>query len=157
MNPDDMIVRTKRTRLGWLIDALLTALAWIGFGYLCVTGLQAVLRHANAGPDVPFWSALLPTAGTLSIYVVVGLFNGVVLLTWALYNQYRFSGLDRRKPIPALRDDELARSFNVSGQQLSALQRAKVAVVDHEGDGTIADVHLPQAVHVPARETSAVN
>lgn len=39
MNPDDMIIRTKRTRAGWLIDALLTALAWIGFGYLCVTGL----------------------------------------------------------------------------------------------------------------------
>ncbi|MBO4121747.1 poly-beta-1,6-N-acetyl-D-glucosamine biosynthesis protein PgaD [Cupriavidus gilardii] len=157
MNPDDMIIRTKRTRVGWLIDALLTALAWIGFGYLCVTGLLAVLRHANAGPDVPFWSALLPTAGTLSIYVVVGLFNGVVLLTWALYNQYRFSGLDRRKPIPALRDDELARSFKVSGEQLRALQKAKVAVVDHEGDGTIADVHLPQPVQVPARETSAVN
>ena len=49
MNPDDMIVRTKRTRLGWLIDALLTALAWIGFGYLCVTGLLAVLRRRRHG------------------------------------------------------------------------------------------------------------
>ena len=142
MNPDRMIIRTPRSRLGWLLDALLTAIAWIGFGYLCITGVNAVLEHANAGPEVPFWSALLPTMGTLSIYVVVGLINGIVLLSWALYNQLRFRGLDRRKAIPALRSDELARSFGVSGQRLAELQKAKIAVVDHEADGAIADLRL---------------
>jgi biofilm PGA synthesis protein PgaD len=145
MNPhsDDLIVRTPRSRLGWLFDALLTAVAWIGFGYLCVTGVRAILEEADGGVGVPVWSAMLPTMGTLTLYVVVAVFNGVVLLAWARYNQYRFSGLDRRKVIPALRNDELARSFALSAPRLDALQRAKVAVVDHEADGTIAAVRLP--------------
>ncbi len=140
---EDLIVRSPRSRLGWVIDALLTAVAWIGFGWLCVTGIQAILEASSAGPGVPAWSALLPTMSTLTLYVVVGVFNGVVLLTWAIYNQYRFSGLDRRKAIPALRDEELARSFALSMPRLAALQQAKIAVVDHEADGTIAAVRLP--------------
>lgn len=145
MNPqsEDLIVRTSRSRLGWVIDALLTAVAWIGFGWLCATGIHAILQEAKAGPGVPVWSALLPTMSTLTLYVVVGVFNGVVLLTWAIYNQYRFSGLDRRKAIPALRNDELARSFALPMPRLAALQQAKIAVVDHEADGTIAAVRLP--------------
>lgn len=142
MNPDDMIIRTPRARPAWLLDALLTALAWLAFAYLCVTGLVAVLRKDEAGPEVPFWSALVPTMDTLVIYVVVAVFNAIVLLAWARYNQHRFSGRDRRKPIPALDHDELARSFRLPVQQLGALQRAKVAIVDHDVDGTIADVRL---------------
>lgn len=142
MNPIDMIIRTPRSRWRWLLDAALTAVAWIGFGLLCVTGVLAILEEASAGPGVPFWSAMLPTMGTLSLYVVVSLINGVVLLSWALYNQFRFAGLDRRKPIPALENDELARSFCLPMHRLDALQRAKVAIVAHENDGAIADVYV---------------
>lgn len=142
MNPNDMIIRTPRSHWRWLLDAVLTALAWIGFGLLCVTGMLAILEEAGTGPGVPLWSAMLPTMGTLSLYVVVGLANGVVLLSWALYNQFRFAGMDRRKPIPALANDELARSFSLPVHRLDVLQRAKVAIVAHENDGAIADVYV---------------
>ncbi|TWG88903.1 biofilm PGA synthesis protein PgaD [Cupriavidus gilardii J11] len=142
MNPDEMIVRSQRSRLGWLIDALLTALAWIGFGWLCASGVHAVLQAADSGPGVPVLSALLPTMDTLAIYVVVAVINGIVLLAWARYNQYRFSGLDRRRAIPALGKEELARSFGVSAQRLQAMQEAKVVVVVHQEDGGILDVRL---------------
>lgn len=142
MNPDDLIIRTPRSRWRWLLDAVLTAIAWASFGYLCVTGVVAILEETRAGVGVPFWSAMLPTMGTLSAYVLVGLVNSVLLLAWALYNQFRFAGLDRRKPIPALQRDELARSFGMAAHLLEALHRAKVAIVAHEHDGTIADVYL---------------
>ncbi|MBY4895432.1 poly-beta-1,6-N-acetyl-D-glucosamine biosynthesis protein PgaD [Cupriavidus sp. AU9028] len=143
MNPQDLIIHSRRSRPGWLLDALLTALAWLGFVYLCVTGLAAVLRHAEVrGPGVPFWEAMLPTMGTLTVYAVVAAINGVVLLAWARYNQHRFSGMDRRRPLPALRQDELADSFALSPQRLQELQRAKVAIVAHREDGAIAQVQL---------------
>ncbi|NUT13533.1 MAG: poly-beta-1,6-N-acetyl-D-glucosamine biosynthesis protein PgaD [Cupriavidus sp.] len=140
MKPESMIIRTRGARLRWLFDAVLTALAWAGFFYLGASGIRAILEEASAGPDVPFWAALLPTMGTLTVYVLVGLFNGIVLLSWALYNQYRFAGLDRRKPLPALHIDELARSFGLPGQRVRALQMAKVAVVDHTHEGEVAEV-----------------
>ncbi|MDK3024233.1 poly-beta-1,6-N-acetyl-D-glucosamine biosynthesis protein PgaD [Cupriavidus taiwanensis] len=140
MKPESMIIRTRGSRLRWLLDALLTALAWAGFFYLGASGIRAILHEASAGPGVPFWAALLPTMGTLTVYVLVGLFNGIVLLSWALYNQYRFAGLDRRKPLPALRIDELARSFGLPGQRVRALQLAKVAVVEHTQEGEVAEV-----------------
>lgn len=142
MNPDELIVRTERSRLGWLFDALLTALAWIGFAWLCASGIRAVLEAANSGPGVPALSALLPTMDTLTVYVVVAVINGIVLLAWARYNQYRFSGLDRRRALPALANEELARSFGVSAQRLEAMQVAKVVVVEHQEDGGISDVRM---------------
>ncbi len=158
MNPDGMIIRTTRSRLGRLLDAFLTILAWLGFSYLCAAGIRAVLQETGAGPGVPFWSALLPTMGTLTLYILVGLFNGIVLLVWALYNQYRFAGLDRRKPVAALGGEELARSFGLCEQRLAALHQAKVAVVGHENDGTIAALHLSAPLapgDVPARAVVA--
>ena len=142
MQSDDMIIHSKRTRLGWLIDTLLTALAWAGFVWLCVSGIRAVLRAGSGGPGVPGWSALLPTMDTLTVYVVVAVINGVVLLAWARYNLFLFVCMERRRAIPALRKDELARSFGVSPQRLDALQRAKVAVVVHEEDGGSLDVRM---------------
>lgn len=142
MNPDDLIVRTPRSRLGWLIDAVLTALAWVAFVWLCVSGLLAIFREANAGPAVPGWGALMPTMGTLTLYVVVGMINGVILLAWARYNQYRFAGLQRRAAVPPLANEELAQSFGLPVQRLAALHQAKIAVVEHEPDGAIANVRL---------------
>ncbi|MCY1220374.1 Biofilm PGA synthesis protein PgaD [compost metagenome] len=142
MNPDHMIIRTRRAPLRRAFDAVLTALAWIGFFYLFASGIRDILMEASAGPDVPFWSAMMPTMGTLSVYVLVGVFNGVVLLVWALYNQVRFAGMDRRKPLPPLGGDELVASFGLPGQGLEALQQAKVAVIDHDHDGGIAGVRL---------------
>ncbi|MFJ4292659.1 poly-beta-1,6-N-acetyl-D-glucosamine biosynthesis protein PgaD [Cupriavidus sp. NPDC089707] len=142
MHPENMIIRTRRAPLRWAFDAVLTALAWIGFFYLFASGIRDILLEASSGPDVPFWSALMPTMGTLSVYVLVGVFNGVVLLLWALYNQFRFAGMDRRKPLPPLGDDELVASFGLPGQRVEALQQAKAAVIDHDHDGGIAGVRL---------------
>lgn len=150
MNPEDLIICTPRSRWRWLLDAVLTAIAWVGFGYLCATGILAILEETRARVGVPFLSAMLPTMGTLSVYVVVGLVNSVVLLAWALYNQFRFAGLDRRKPIPALQHDELARSFGLPPDRLEALHCAKVAIVAHEHDGTIADVYVSSSRIDPA-------
>ncbi|QRQ85434.1 poly-beta-1,6-N-acetyl-D-glucosamine biosynthesis protein PgaD [Cupriavidus oxalaticus] len=142
MNPDHMIIRTRRAPLRRAFDAVLTALAWTGFFYLFASGIRDILLEASAGPDVPFWSAMMPTMGTLSVYVLVGVFNGVVLLVWALYNQVRFAGMDRRKPLPPLGDDELVASFGLPGQRVRSLQQARVAVIDHDHDGGIAGVRL---------------
>ncbi|MBP0639276.1 poly-beta-1,6-N-acetyl-D-glucosamine biosynthesis protein PgaD [Cupriavidus sp. AcVe19-6a] len=142
MHPENMIIRTRRAPLRRAFDAVLTALAWAGFFYLFASGIRDILVGASTGLDVPFWSAMMPTMGTLSVYVLVGVFNGVLLLVWALYNQIRFAGMDRRKPLPPLADDELVASFGLPGQRVDALQQARVAVIDHDHDGGIAGVRL---------------
>lgn len=158
MNPDNMIIRTRRAPLRRAFDAVLTALAWTGFFYLFASGIRDILVEAATGLDVPFWSALMPTMGTLSVYVLVGVFNGVVLLVWALYNQVRFAGMDRRKPLPPLDDDELVASFGLPGARVQSLQQAKVAVIDHDHDGGIAGVRLGYEWSVaPVRPAAAAS
>ena len=63
---------------------------------------------------------------------------------WAVYNHLRFRGKDRRQPIDALTDHQLAMSFAVTPQQLAQLRGARVAVIHHSGDGEIRGIEAPR-------------
>lgn len=139
-----MLINTPRTRLGALIDAFLTVLGWLAFVYLFGIGIVGILRAGGEGPDVAVASRFLPTLGTLSVYVLVAMFNAAVLIMWALYNYFRFAGLDRRRPLPAVTAEQLAHSFEISEKEIHQLRAARVAVLRHRPDGKIENILLSQ-------------
>lgn len=144
-----MIIQTPRSRLHAAVDTLLTALAWIGFIYLLGAGLWEMFQGGREqGPDIPVVSVLLPSLGTLGIYLVVALFNAGILLVWARYNAIRYGGLDRRQaPLP-LTDAQLAQSFGVHLLLRMRLAGAKAMTVHHTAEGHIhsIDFHIEEAI-----------
>lgn len=141
-----MIITTQRSRAGYLFDLALTAFGWFAFVYLFGAGILAILRGAADGPEAPLLPVFLPTVQTLRGYALLAVVNAAVLVAWAVYNHRRFSGKDRRKPIRALTDQRLAKSFAVSAEQLAQLRAARVAVIHHGGAGQIEgiDHRLPR-------------
>ncbi|CAB3921619.1 poly-beta-1,6-N-acetyl-D-glucosamine biosynthesis protein PgaD [Achromobacter deleyi] len=139
-----MIITTQRSRAGYLFDLLLTAVGWFAFVYLFGSGIAAILRGAASGPQAPLWPTFLPTLHTLAGYALLALANAAVLVAWAVYNHLRFRGKDRRQPIDALNDHQLAMSFAVTPQQLAQLRGARVAVIHHSGDGEIRGIEAPR-------------
>lgn len=130
-----MIINTSRSRAGLLFDAFLTLIGWMAFLYLFGTGILAILRGAADGPQASLVPTFLPTLGTLSTYAVIALVNAGILVGWAVYNQRRFAGLDRRKPIESAGITQIARSFSVTVSEVSRLRAAKAVTVHHDAGG----------------------
>jgi len=133
-----MIITTSRSRVGFLLDALLTIIGWLAFIYLFGTGILAILRGAAGGPEASLVPTFLPTIGTLSTYVIIALVNAAILICWAAYNHWRFAGLDRRRPINLAGVAQMARSFSVTVDEVSRFRTAKVLTVHHTAKGDIS-------------------
>ncbi|MGV2909753.1 poly-beta-1,6-N-acetyl-D-glucosamine biosynthesis protein PgaD [Achromobacter sp. AGC25] len=139
-----MIITTQRSRAGYLVDLLLTAVGWFAFAYLFGSGIVAILRAAAGGPDVALWPVFLPTARTLWGYGLLALANAAILVGWAVYNHRRFGGKARRKPIRPLSDHRLAQSFAVTAAQLADLRTSQISIIHHGPDGDIQQIEKSQ-------------
>ncbi|MFY0479087.1 poly-beta-1,6-N-acetyl-D-glucosamine biosynthesis protein PgaD [Achromobacter marplatensis] len=139
-----MIITTQRSRAGYLVDLLLTAVGWFAFVYLFGSGIVAILRAAAGGPDVALWPVFLPTVRTLWGYGLLAVANAAILVAWAVYNHRRFGGKDRRKSIRPLSDHRLALSFAVTATQLAELRAAQVSIIHHGPDGDIQQIEKSQ-------------
>jgi len=97
------LIFTERRLLPRIIDVLLTLIAWVGFLYLIYKGLITALAHSPYMGVRPFFTTL----DTVTFYILVALVNGLVLIGWAKYNQFRLR-VERRSRRPGLEDHELA-------------------------------------------------
>lgn len=149
-----MIIYTPRSRVGYLLDVVLTLIAWIAFFYLLAGGILAILEGRLRGPDVPFWGAFLPTIGTLSSYVLVAAINAAILVGWAVYNHWRFGGVDRRKSPPPVRIAQLAHSFMLVPNTIREACAAKIMVIHHDEAGRITRITKKED---KTRESAAMN
>jgi len=133
-----MIITTQRTRAGYFLDVLLTALGWLIFFLLFIVGIVAIIRAEMQGPDAPFLPPLLLSSiHTLLSYMVIVVAFAIILMLWAKYNQYRSAGKNRRKPPSPLTRERLCASFSVSDRQIDEMQGERVLRVEHAGDGAI--------------------
>lgn len=131
----DPLIFTAR---GWLprtLDFLLTLFGWCGFIWLFTTGLLHVVQTQPFSGPRPLASGL----GTLLLYIAVVLFNALLLIGWAKYNQWRFR-VERRRRRPGLEPVEVAQSFAISPQDLSLMSRSELLRVHHDNDGHITQV-----------------
>ncbi|NVZ20919.1 poly-beta-1,6-N-acetyl-D-glucosamine biosynthesis protein PgaD [Pseudomonas costantinii] len=143
------LVRTRQNSVMWIIDVLLTLLAWGGLIWLLARGITAMLEtHGGPRLDAPIFSAL----NTLQVYLWIALFNAVILISWARYQQHRGRKFaQRRAEANALSDKHLSESFKLGDGELEQLRRPGVLVIHNDEEGGVEGVksHVSRDVEHP--------
>ncbi|MFT0140419.1 poly-beta-1,6-N-acetyl-D-glucosamine biosynthesis protein PgaD [Alcanivoracaceae bacterium MT1] len=135
------LIFTERRLLPRLIDVVLTLIAWVGFGYLIYQGVvTALTENPNIGPR-PIFSTL----NTVSLYLVIALVNACLLIIWAKYNQFRFSGEERRSRAQDLTLEDLAENFQLSSELAQELASGCWMRIHHDDHGTIVALDIRQS------------
>lgn len=132
------LVRTRQRKVMWIIDVLLTLMAWAGLIWLLARGITSMLEtHGGPRFDAPIFAAL----NTLQIYLWIALLNAVILISWARYQQHRGRKFaQRRAEAKALSDQNLNESFSLGEGDLEQLRRPGVLVIHNDEDGGVAEV-----------------
>jgi len=141
-----MIITTRRSRLRYLFDLLLTALGWVMFFYLFGAGILNILKGRAQGQDAPFLpQELRDSLGTLAGYTVLMLVFAVIFILWFQYNEhfgkYGKYGRYRRQKVPAVSGEQLRRNLDVTPVQFDTAQSARVMVVQHDDKGAVIAVN----------------
>lgn len=156
VNTATMVIRTQRSKLRYVLDVVLTLLAWLAFVYLFAQGIWAVGTGRMEGLDMPFISRARPSMGTLSTYALAMLLQGLLLVLWALYNWGRFGSKQRRNADIAVSDESLTHLYGIDPSTLQRLRIQPVSVIYHTPDGSIAAVEpLWTAARKPSIQTQS--
>ncbi|MCF5721739.1 poly-beta-1,6-N-acetyl-D-glucosamine biosynthesis protein PgaD [Pseudomonas syringae] len=143
------LVRTRQRSIMWIIDVLLTLMAWAGLAWLLARGINSMLEtHGGPRIEAPIFAAL----NTLQIYLWIALFNAVILVSWARYQQRKGRKFaQRRAQANALTDQNLSKSFSLGEGDLEQLRRPGVLVIHNDEEGGVADVksHVSRDVEKP--------
>ncbi|MBP1127101.1 MULTISPECIES: poly-beta-1,6-N-acetyl-D-glucosamine biosynthesis protein PgaD [Pseudomonas] len=132
------LVRTRQHAVMWLIDVALTLLAWGGLVWLLARGIDAMLEtHGGPRIEAPIFAAL----NTLQIYLWIAVFNALILVSWARYQQRKGRKFaQRRAQANALSDQHLSESFNLAEGDLEQLRRPGVLVIHNDEEGGVGEV-----------------
>jgi biofilm PGA synthesis protein PgaD len=132
------IIRTRQRPFLVVIDIVLTVLAWVGLLYLLALGLLPLI-DSHAGPRI--YASFFDALGTLQIYLWVALFNAVILITWARYQQRKSKSFaQRRLPAPVVDDQGLSKSFKLTGDRLAKLRTSGSMTIHNDQDGDVSHV-----------------
>lgn len=142
------LIFTPRCGLAYVIELLVTMLLWAAFVYLFFHRVMDSVAQTSLRNAVESANLLSASTGSLTLYALIGLVNGVIIVAWAKYNAYRGKE-ERRKPIPHLRADELAASFGISPTVLHSMYATRIMTVHHDEHGAIANVE-PGSPHSKA-------
>lgn len=143
------LVRTRQSTVMWLIDVLLTLLAWAGLIWLLARGMTSML-DTHGGPR--FQAPIFAAINTLQIYLWVAVFNALILISWARYQQRRGRQFARRRAeAKALTDKTLSESFSLTEGELEQLRRPGVLVIHNDEKGHVSEVkaHISRDVEKP--------
>ncbi len=143
------LIRTPQRPVMQAIDIFLTLLAWAGLVILLVRGLVPML-DSQGGPriEAPIFAAL----NTLQIYLWIALFNALLLIVWARYQQRRGKRFAQRRAAgKALSDHGLSESFRLAAGELDLLRRPGVLVIHNDQEGGVQAVtaHLSREERRP--------
>lgn len=143
------LIRTRQNSLMWIIDVVLTLLAWAGLIWLLARGINAMLEtHGGPRIEAPIFAAL----NTLQIYLWIALFNALILVTWARYQQRKGRKFaQRRAEANALSDKNLSESFKLGEGDLEQLRKPGVLVIHNDEEGGVEEVksHVSRDVEKP--------
>ncbi|WLI12435.1 MULTISPECIES: poly-beta-1,6-N-acetyl-D-glucosamine biosynthesis protein PgaD [Pseudomonas] len=132
------IIRTRQRPFLIVIDVFFTVLAWIGLLYLLMRGLWPLI-DTHDGPRID--ASLFDALGTLQIYLWVALFNAVILIGWARYQQRKSKSFaQRRLPAPVVDDQGLSKSFKLTGDRLEKLRTPGSMTIHNNQDGDVSHV-----------------
>jgi biofilm PGA synthesis protein PgaD len=143
------LIRTRQNTVMWIVDVVLTLLAWAGLIWLLARGINAMLEtHGGPRIEAPIFAAL----NTLQIYMWIALFNALILVSWARYQQRKGRKFaQRRAEANALSDKNLSESFKLGEGDLEQLRRPGVLVIHNDEEGGVEEVksHVSRDVEKP--------
>lgn len=123
--------------------AAITLMFWFVYLYLWQPLISLVLWASGLGlayHEMVGLGGYLGLGQVLGAYGLIILAVAVVYLGWALFNYYRFRGLERREAQTIVSLQESAQFFGVEPEELSAWreQRSLLLYHDQNGDLTLA-------------------
>lgn len=133
------IIRTRQRPFLVIVDIFFTVLAWIGLLYLMIRGLWPLVM-THGGPRLVD-SSFLDALGTLQIYLWVALFNAALLISWARAQKRKSKSFaQRRASVPVAGDEELSKSFKLTGDRLERMRQLGTMVIHNDEAGDVSDV-----------------
>lgn len=136
INASTMVIRSQRGHWRFLLDCVLTALAWLAFALLFARGIWSIATKNRDGIEMPFLSGIAPTVSDLGIYILAMLLHGGLLILWARYNYLRFRG-KRRNATEPLAQLKLMSDYGITPQTLEQLRTLPISVIHHAPDGSM--------------------
>jgi len=145
VKPRNLIIRQPSLQSPWqkYSYGLCTVVAWALWIYLWLPlislvawllGFRIFYRHMiELGGWTWFRNAL---TGYLSMTAIL---CGALIL-WALYNQIRFRGRERRGPRPPAQAGEIGRFFGLDASTLERARRARRLVIRFDDRGAIREI-----------------
>lgn len=136
-SPDLQTLRQRYTY------AALTLFFWIFWFYLWIPVISLIawlLGIETFYDQMVVQSGLEALRELLDFYITVILALGVSLTGWALYNQIRFRGKERRTLQPNVGKKEVAQFFELEPALTARLQQAKYIELGHNEQGQLVTI-----------------
>jgi biofilm PGA synthesis protein PgaD len=137
----DLQSRWKRWRDGALTFTMWLVYLWLISDSFVLLGHVGgwLVRHNERPGELSRFFALLET---IQSYAVVISVNTTLFVGWALYNQLRFRGKERRKAAPSLTTADLAEFYHRPAAEITTWQEARIVTVTHDAHGQIETVRV---------------
>ena len=164
MNVSSLIINRSSTRPAWArgLDWVLTALVWLLYLYLIKAALidlydlgRESFAWLFAGGERPSAPEISRFIATLWTYFIVAVANGMILIAWARYNQYRFGGHEQHVSGKVVSVEDLAALYRLPAADIARWQGSRILTMQHDADGTLLKVTTKDADQ-PAPTTTGV-
>jgi len=126
-------------------DVVLTVLAWFIYFYLIQDSfpfIGDIVRWAWGGFDGTTSYVSFKIVPTIISYAEVILAFAVVFIGWALYNQVRFRGKNRRKFSLPVTSNELAEMYQLTPGAVDQWQQTKSLIMHHDSNGYLMQINV---------------
>ncbi len=85
---------------------------------------------------------------TLTGYAIVVAVTALAIVGWSRYNQFRFGGPERRRQLPPVSREMMQEKFQLDGDMLDRIQRARTIELDFEEGGKLRHASFRYNGHV---------
>lgn len=137
------LIKTPQHWFPRAVDILLTLCAWLGFAYLLINGIAQLSTATSWHHDTSFSSLFLGSLDSLLLYLLLSLAIGSILLVWAKYRQVQVAHYQRRKGVPNITREDLAKSFRIRPQVLELLHQRQILILHNDEHGDLTEVEVP--------------
>ena len=146
--PANLIIEAPQRLSRWLRlrDWALTLGLWAIYLWLTsevfVFGWRVFNWIFREGAEPPQLARVLALFDTLGSYVGVIATNAMMLLAWALYNQFRFRGRERRKFAPRVTGADLEQMYGFPAAVIEQWQGTPILVANLTPEGQLMGMDM---------------
>lgn len=141
----DLIILASTTKSFWIRarDVILCMGLWYVYYILMhdfFEFVSTIMAWKVFGNERPGLEAALAILETMKSYMLIIISLGASLIGWAIYNQARFRGNDRRKGAPVVTVEDMAKFYNLNPDDVMRWREARILVMHHDAHGMLVGV-----------------